>query len=428
MPSIDPQQARDFAVDVVRKLRAADFCALWAGGCVRDQLLDRRPNDYDVATDATPDQIRSVFGHRRTLAIGQAFGVITVLGTKRTGQVEVATFRRDAAYSDGRHPDRVTFCDAREDALRRDFTINGLFFDPIEGRIIDYVGGQEDLKRRLVRAIGDPAARLAEDKLRMLRAVRIAANFDFDLDPATLAAVRGQAAKISVVSAERIAAELRKMLTGDHRTRAAELLRDTSLLGEVLPELSSLAAHGEPEPGDSAWQQTLGILRRLSKLPFSAALAALIQPCVGESPAGRDVLHQLADRLKLTGAERKEAEFLLAHEAQIRRARSLPWPRLQRILIQPGAGELVDYCRAVAETTGDDLADVDFCRQKLSQPAEVLNPPPLVTGADLRAMNLRPGPAFGRVLVAVRDAQLQREVVDKQDALDLARRLCQESA
>jgi poly(A) polymerase len=185
MSSIDPQQARDFAVDVVKKLREADFCALWAGGCVRDQLLGRRPKDYDVATDATPDQIRSVFGHRRTLAIGQVFGVITVLGTKRTGQIEVATFRRDATYSDGRHPDQVTFCDAREDALRRDFTINGLFYDPIEDRIIDYVGGQEDLKRRLVRAIGDPAARLAEDKLRMLRAVRIAADFAFDLDPET---------------------------------------------------------------------------------------------------------------------------------------------------------------------------------------------------------------------------------------------------
>jgi tRNA nucleotidyltransferase/poly(A) polymerase len=427
MPSIDPQRARDFAVDVVKRLRDAGYNALWAGGCVRDQLLKLPPKDYDVATDAIPDQIRSVFGYRRTLAIGQAFGVITVLGPKRSGQVEVATFRRDATYSDGRHPDEVTFCDAREDALRRDFTINGMFYDPLEGRVIDYVGGQEDLRRRLVRAIGDPAARLAEDKLRMMRAVRIAAHFAFDLDPETLAAIRAQAVEISVVSAERITGELRRMLTGDHRARAVDLLRQAGLLGVVLPELSGMVADGESDRGQAAWGTALGVLQRVPQPPFSVALAALIRPAAGASPSGCEALRQLSDRLKLTGSERKEAEFLLAHEAEVRSARSLPWPRLQRVLIQPGASRLVEFCRALAETTGEDLADVDYCQQKLSLPADILNPPPLVSGDDLRAMGLRPGPAYGRVLHAVRDAQLQGQISTKQDALEMARRLFQES-
>jgi tRNA nucleotidyltransferase/poly(A) polymerase len=171
MPAPHPEDQRQFAVEVVRRLRAAGFAAYWAGGCVRDRLLGRVPKDYDVATDATPPQIRQVFGHRRTLAIGAAFGVITVVGPKAAGMVEVTTFRRDAAYSDGRHPDGVTFSSAEEDAQRRDFTINGLFFDPLAEEVIDFVGGQEDLRRGVIRAIGQAAERFAEDKLRMLRAV-----------------------------------------------------------------------------------------------------------------------------------------------------------------------------------------------------------------------------------------------------------------
>ena len=185
LPVIVPEEQRRFALEVVRRLRAAGFEAYWAGGCVRDELLHRPPKDYDVATDARPEQIRELFGPKKTLAIGAAFGVITVRGPKKAGMVEVATFRQDAAYSDGRHPDHVTFSSAREDALRRDFTINGLFFDPLEGRVIDFVGGQEDLARRVIRAIGPPGQRFAEDKLRMLRAVRFSAAFGFPLEADT---------------------------------------------------------------------------------------------------------------------------------------------------------------------------------------------------------------------------------------------------
>src|SRR2546423_12854917 len=200
---------RDFAVRVVQRLRDAGYQALWAGGCVRDELLGLVPKDYDVATDATPEQVRRLF--RRTVAVGAAFGVVEVLGP-RPLKVQVATFRSDVSYSDGRRPDRVVFSSAREDALRRDFTINGMFFDPLTDQLIDYVGGQEDLRARVLRAIGDPVRRFTEDKLRMLRAVRIATRFDLTLDEATATAVRAMAPEIRAVSAERIAEELRKLL------------------------------------------------------------------------------------------------------------------------------------------------------------------------------------------------------------------------
>src|SRR5262245_25703221 len=199
---------RDFALDIVRHLRGAGHEALWAGGCVRDQLLGLKPKDYDVATSATPDQIREVFGRRRSLPIGAAFGVITVLGPHEAGQIEVATFRTDAAYSDGRHPDSVAFTTAEHDAQRRDFTINGLFFDPVAEQVVDYVGGQDDLKRRTIRAIGDARQRLGEDKLRMLRAVRFAAAFGFTIEARTMHAIQEMAGDINTVSAERIGMEI----------------------------------------------------------------------------------------------------------------------------------------------------------------------------------------------------------------------------
>ncbi len=423
MASIHPQQAREFAVDIVRKLRDAGFWTLWAGGCVRDELLGLRPKDYDVATAATPEQIRDVFGRRRTLAIGQAFGVITVLGPKSAGQVEVATFRQDAEYSDGRHPDGVTFCDAEEDAKRRDFTINGLFFDPIQQRVIDYVGGREDLEHRLVRAIGDPAARLAEDKLRMMRAVRIAANFDFELDPATLLAVQQQATEITVVSAERITTEIRKMLTNEHCARAVELLRVARLLPAILPDLACPRDSGDAAGDWAAWQVTLDILRHLPTPHFPTAMAALLRPRTSESPSSETLLEQLAERLTLTNIEHKAIKFLLVHEASILTARTACWPVLQRVLIEDGASELIGYCRAVTEAVDGDMENIEFCEGKLRLPIEILNPPHLVSGDDLRAMGIRPGPVYKDILMTIRNAQLQRQIGSREDALELARTL-----
>src|SRR5581483_10047645 len=225
---------REFAVEVVRRLREAGHQALWAGGCVRDELLGLVPKDYDVATDATPEQVRRLF--RRTVAVGAAFGVVQVLGP-RPLSVEVATFRSDVSYSDGRRPDRVVFSSPREDAERRDFTINGMFFDPIENRLIDYVGGRQDLQARILRAIGDPLTRFGEDKLRMLRGVRMATRFGLTIDPATADAIRAMADQITIVSAERIADELRKLLVDPHRARGMNLMYDVGLVGPILPEL-----------------------------------------------------------------------------------------------------------------------------------------------------------------------------------------------
>src|SRR6516225_8102356 len=229
---------RDFAIDVVRRLRDAGHEALWAGGCVRDELLRLVPKDYDVATSAHPDEVRRLF--RRTIAVGASFGVIEVLGPRTPAgplKVQVATFRSDVSYSDGRRPDAVVFSSAREDALRRDFTINGMFFDPLEGRLIDYVGGQDDLRDRVLRAIGEPRQRFDEDKLRLMRAVRLATRFGLTLEPATRAAIEAMSPEIGVVSAERVAEELRKLLVDPRRARGMRMFMDLKLAQAILPEL-----------------------------------------------------------------------------------------------------------------------------------------------------------------------------------------------
>ena len=227
---------REFATEVTQKLQAAGFAALFAGGCVRDDLLGKSPKDYDVATDATPEQVRELFGFKRTLAIGESFGVITVLGPRSVSPIEVATFRRDGGYSDGRRPDSVEFTDAREDALRRDFTINGMFFDPVTETIIDYVDGQTDLELRQIRAIGNAEERIEEDKLRMLRGIRFAATYNFSLEANTLVAIQKRASEIDAVSPERIGGEIVRMFTHPNFPRAFELLIESSLWCEILPQ------------------------------------------------------------------------------------------------------------------------------------------------------------------------------------------------
>jgi tRNA nucleotidyltransferase/poly(A) polymerase len=267
----DPERARQFAIDVVERLRTAGFQAFWAGGCVRDELFGRIPADYDVATSAKPDEVREVFGRRRTLAVGAAFGVITVLGARDSGQIEVATFRTDEAYTDGRHPAGVRFSSPQEDAQRRDFTINGLFLDPLSGEVHDYVGGREDLKAGVVRAIGVPAMRFGEDHLRMLRAVRFAAAFGFALDGETRAAIEKMTHLVTTVSPERIAAELRAMVSRPGRRRALELLDETGLAREVLPEVAP--AYGDAS-ARASWQQAARIIDALDEPDLSTALAA----------------------------------------------------------------------------------------------------------------------------------------------------------
>jgi tRNA nucleotidyltransferase/poly(A) polymerase len=399
----DPESQRRFAVEIVQQLRDAGHEALWAGGCVRDQLLGLEPKDYDVATSARPEQIRELFGQRRTLAIGAAFGVISVLGNRSREPIEVATFRSDGTYLDGRHPVDVTFTDAQHDAQRRDFTINGLFFDPLQETVIDYVGGQQDLESGIVRAIGDPRARFTEDKLRMLRAVRFAATFGFQIDAHTLAAMRQMADELQVVSAERIGMELRRMLVHPERAESVSLLANTGLLQQVI----SCWAEG----GDNL-QQALAALRRLESPSLPLALAILLSRC-----RSRGVGPTVARELRYTKKECELTGWLLMNAEQIGRAEQLPWPKVQRLLVHPGAWELVAMHEALVG--GQDTSSA-FCRQKLQLPEDVLNPAPLVDGSDLITYGVQPGPGFAELLEHLREAQLEGRITDRQEALAAA--------
>jgi poly(A) polymerase len=410
MPAVDPKLAREFAVEVVRRLRQSGQEALWAGGCVRDEIMGRMPKDFDVATNATPERVREVFGQHRTLAIGAAFGVITVLGPRGAGQLDVATFRRDAGYSDGRHPDAVSFSDAEHDAQRRDFTINGLFFDPLAERVIDFVGGQEDLKRGVVRAIGDPLARIAEDKLRMLRAVRFAARFDFAIDRETLAAIRQQARELVIVSAERIAAELRLILTNSNRARGVELLAETGLLEVLMPEFAVL------EQDRGRWARTLAVLTGLHEPTFAMALAALIREVVLASEQ-HDLPTIVGGRWKLANVETEGVETFIREEETIRSARAQYWPKLQRVLTAPRVDELLGYCEAVTRVLDGSADEIEFCRGKLALPPEELNPDRLITGEDLQELGIPRGPAYRELLEAVWEAQLEQRVRTKEEAI-----------
>lgn len=408
MPQLDPEKQREFAIEVVRRLRDRGFEALWAGGCVRDFVLGRIPKDYDVATTARPEEIRDVFGQRRTVAVGAAFGVIAVLGPEEAGQIDVATFRQDIGYSDSRHPDAVEFSTPQADAQRRDFTINGLFYDPLAHGVIDYVGGQADLAGGIVRAIGDPLARFAEDKLRLLRAVRFTATFGFELETATRQAICEMAAEVTRVSSERIAAELRRMLIDDSRTRAVRLLDDAGLLKAILPELSTVG---------NDWLFTLKVLDKLDLPTFPLALATLLHSLTPE------VVYEICRRWKLSNHDTQTTRWLVANQNVLVEAREMAWSRLQRILISDGIDELLELHDAVAWAADSATAHVEHCRRLLEMPREELDPAPLLTGNDLISHGVRRGKQYQQLLEAVRDAQLDGKITTKTEALALVDQL-----
>lgn len=417
---------REFAVDVVRRLQEAGYVALWAGGCVRDLLMGRAPQDYDVATSATPDQVRDLFGPRHTLAVGESFGVVIVRGPRRAAPVEVATFRTEGDYRDGRRPERVAFATAEADAWRRDFTINGMFYDPLIEQVRDYVGGEADLKQGIVRAIGEPHDRMREDKLRMLRAVRFTATLDFELHEATARAVRDMAAELTIVSAERITQELRKMLVNRHRRRAVRLLQQLELLTVIFPELAPLLAPEAPVE----WGHTLDLLDALRDPDFELALGALLHCVPHPAPASRrapgpaGTLHSVCRRLKLANRESEQVLWLAAHQHDLDDAPALPIPQLKRLLAHPWSGNLVALVRARVLAARSDTTAIDFVERYLRDtPPAAINPPPLISGNDLIALGLAPGPRFQELLEQVRDAQLNGEIATPLEAIELARRL-----
>lgn len=387
--------AREYAVHVIRVLRDAGHQALFAGGCVRDALLGLEPADFDVATDALPRRVQELFP--KTFAVGAAFGVIEVVGPK-PHKVQVATFRSDGPYSDGRRPDQVTYSDARADAERRDFTLNGLFFDPLDDELIDYVGGQADLAARRLRAIGDPAARFQEDRLRLLRAVRFAARFDLAIEPTTWDAIRAMASQVITVSGERIAEELRKLLPHPRRVQGVRLLRDSGLMRVILPEATA--------DSDLA-------LGRLAEPSFPLALAVLL------GDAAPEIIGPIGERLRLANSERDRARWLLGHRESLTDPARLPLHELKPILAHPGRDELIDLHHAAGHESA-----AQWCLDRLAEwPADRLDPPPLVTGADVQALGLKPGPRFKEMLDTVRRAQLDETLADRDAALALLKSL-----
>jgi poly(A) polymerase len=462
--STDPK--REFAVAVVRQLRDAGHIALWAGGCVRDLLLGITPKDYDVATDAVPRQVIDTFGRRKTQAVGASFGVILVRGPQDAGTVEVATFRTDGSYVDGRRPESVEFSTPEEDAQRRDFTINGMFYDPIAKQVLDFVGGERDLSSGIIRAIGDPHDRMREDKLRMLRAVRFAATLDFELDGATADAIREMAPEMLVVSAERITQELRRMLTDRHRMRAMKLARDVGILQVILPELrpilgeagragsvsdrrSEVGDQGSESadlrppssdlrllPADGEWDVTLHMLQLLQDPGFELAAAVLLQG-IAPDPAAPEVrastgaddaavaecAAHIARRFRMANEETDEITWLLAHRHALDDAEALRPSRLKRLLIAPHFGDLLALVRAERLARNIDLRPVLFCEDYLaSTPESEINPPELLAGDDLIRLGLQPGPRFKELLTAVRDAQLDGEIAMREEAIELVKR------
>lgn len=438
-----PERAREFATDVVRRLRAAGYEALWAGGCVRDLLLGKVPKDYDVATSARPEQVREVFGRRRTFAIGASFGVILVRGPSPAMDVEVATFRTEGPYLDGRRPEQVTFATAKEDAQRRDFTINGMFFDPVADQVLDYVEGQHDLAARTIRAIGVPAARMEEDRLRLLRAVRFCTTLDFELDAATAAAVRDMAAGIHLVSAERITQEMKRLLTDPHRARGVTLCAELRLLPEILPELTATGVVLpllEPDSTESraaeesAWQRTRNRLALLQEPGFELAFATLLLEMIEEprlavedgSPdlCRIDAARAICRRWKLSNDETEHITWLLARRHLLHRGLELPLSVLKPMAVASAFADLVELTRVDRLTRGLDLSPllaVDDYAQ--STPMEILDPPPLLNGADLIAAGYRPGKQFSSWLQAIREAQLEERITTREEALALLEQL-----
>ncbi len=404
---------------VVRRLRAAGFTAYWAGGSVRDILLGRLPKDYDVATSARPEEVRSLFGRRRTIPIGAAFGIVTVVGPRRAGQVEVATFRRDSPYVDGRHPDHVEYASPEEDARRRDFTINGLFYDPLvddpSARLIDYVGGRRDIERRILRTIGDPHERFGEDWLRMLRAVRFTATYQLTPDRSMIEAVRAHADKILGISAERITAELRWMLVHASRRRAVELLHEWHLLAEIAPQLDQLAE-------TPAWEEQLDILERLESCDFALSLAVLLET-LARTDRPRLMVRSVTRRWRLSNAERDTVVWLLERRGLLDDVERRKWSELQPVVVDERFARLADWAVAAAQVRGQSTEPLEALIRRSRLPRETVDPPPLLTGDDLTAAGWKPGPRFGRVLRAVRSAQLDEQITTREEALAMARRL-----
>jgi poly(A) polymerase len=443
------------AAEIVSTLRKQGHQAYLAGGCVRDLLLSRKPADYDVATDATPQQVMQIFP--QTYAVGEQFGVVLVPQSEASGAtgvparpserseraVEVATFRSDAGYSDGRHPDEVRFTnDPREDVQRRDFTINGMMLDPTTNEVLDFVGGRDDLKAGIIRAIGDPERRFTEDKLRMLRAVRFAARFDYKIDPATRTAIQRLAPKIHQVSCERVREELTKMLTEGQARRAFELLDTSGLLREVLPEIAAMKGVEQPPQYHPEGDVFVHTLLLLEKLPAGAsktlAWGALLHD-VGKPPTfriapdrirfdghvevGVKMAVEILRRLRFSSHETDLILALVDNHMRFGAVQRMKQSTLKKFLRLPAFEEHLELHRIDCLSSHGQLDAYEYTQEQLrSLPPEAIRPAPLITGRDLIEAGYDPGPRFKQVLTAVEDAQLEGRLTSREAAMEYVRR------
>jgi putative nucleotidyltransferase with HDIG domain len=445
--------SKDFAIAVVQTLRQHGFQAYLAGGCVRDLLLKREPADYDVATNATPAEVMEIFPD--TYAVGAQFGVVLVplpaeqressdKSTPSKAQaVEVATFRSDLGYSDGRRPDEVRFSqDPREDVARRDFTINGMMLDAVSGEVLDFVGGRRDLEAGIVRTIGDPELRFAEDKLRMLRAVRFAARFEYVIEPQTLAAIQRLAHEIQVVSCERVGDELTKMLTEGHGRRAFLLLDKSGLLKEVLPEITAMKGVEQPpefHPEGDVFVHTLLLLENLPRpCPPALAWGALLHD-VGKPATfrlapdrirfdnhvdvGVKIAEEICGRLRFSNHDTAQVLALVDNHMRFGHVTRMKESTLKKFFRLPGFEQHLALHRADSLASHGNLSTYEFVREKLAEiPPEKIRPAALVSGDDLIAAGYAPGPRFREILEAVEDGQLEGRLLSHDAALEFIRR------
>ncbi len=417
---------------IVATLHAAGFTAYFAGGCIRDLLLGRPVQDVDIATDAVPAEIQRLFPDHR--AVGAQFGVILV---KLEGiSFEVATFRADLAYRDGRHPEGIRFSTPAEDARRRDFTVNGLFYDPRRRVIIDYVGGEADLAARCIRTIGAPDDRFSEDHLRLMRAVRFAAGLEFTIDAATWQSLRRLAPAILRVAPERIREELLKALTRRGADTALDLLERSGLLAAVLPEASAMVGIPQPEtyhPEGDVFTHVQAMFAAADyPLPDALAMGILLHDIAkpptfrirdrirfhGHVELGVDLSRRIMERLRFSREETERVCALVASHLQFMHVQEMRPSRLKRFLRMDDFDLHLELHRLDCLASHGDLSSYDFCVRKLAEiPAEVLKPPRLVTGDDLVAAGYAPGPLFGTILRAVEDAQLNGEIAAHDEAM-----------
>jgi poly(A) polymerase len=443
---------KDFATSIVRTLRQHGFQAYLVGGCVRDLLLGREPKDYDVATNAKPAQVMSIFPE--TYAVGEQFGVVLVPvadlspETKaetpsKSQAIEVATFRSDIGYSDGRHPDQVRFSsDPREDVARRDFTINGMLLDPLSGEVLDYVGGRNDLAAGIIRTIGEPEHRFAEDKLRMLRAVRFASRFEYTIEPATFAAMQKLADQIQVVSRERVRDELTRMLTEGRARRAFLMLDESGLLGQVLPEIAVMHGVEQPpefHPEGDVFVHTLLLLDNLPQpCPPTLAWGALLHD-VGKPATfrvapdrirfdrhvevGVKIAEEICRRMRFSNDDTAQILALVDNHMRFGDATRMKESTLKKFMRMPAFDEHMALHRADCLASHRNLATYEFiCEKQQEIPPETMRPSALVTGDDLIAEGHIPGPKFREILSAVEDAQLEGRLLSRDAALEFVRR------